>query len=176
MQILSFDTNTKFIAWALTEVKNDQEKILNHGEIYEDKLYFHNLIELIKLHPIISVEDFRYYGISNKVYKYSRTDSKPRFINKDSIEAVKKIGHIQAACFQLHKILWQFTRPDILKYLFGSGRLNKSRAKQLFKNRLQSDLKGIPVHCIDAAMCGIHTHYQIIYYDKINETRGLKNG
>lgn len=159
MRILGFDTNKNFIAWALVDVSNDKERIIEYGRIDDDKMYYHNLIELIKSHDVIAVENFAYY--------------KQMRINDDSIESIKRIGHIQMACRQLFKILWEFKRPDILQRLFGSRSLQKGKANRLFSVRLGADIKKIPQHNKDAAMAGVYANYHILFEAKYKEDKNL---
>lgn len=161
MKILGFDTNKDFIAWALVDVSNDKERIIEYGQIDDDKMYYHNLIELIKSHDVIAIENFAYY--------------RQMKINDDSIESIKRIGHIQLVCKQLFKVYFEFKRPDILWRLFGSRSLKKGKANKLFSVRLGADIKKIPQHNKDAAMVGVYTNYHILFeakYAKEDQSNG----
>lgn len=153
MQVLGIDPNKDFIAWALIQVKNDRESIIEYGQIDDDKYYYNNLLQLIKKHDVISIEDFQYYHTIP--------------ISDSSIRAIKRIGHVQLICTMLYKVLWEFKRPDILLRLFGSRSVSKPKSKKLFKVRLGADLKRIPQHNLDAAMVGVHAYYHIMYENRL---------
>ncbi len=144
--IIGFDTNKKFIAWAIVDIADVYERFVNHGIVKDDKYYLNVLSNLILSSGLICCEEIQFYS-----------DVK---INASSIRAIERIGHIQAICMWHKKEYNGSTRPEVLKSLFGSSRVKKGHSKKLLSVRTGQDLKKISQHCCDAAMVAIHTFYK----------------